>query len=528
MGRGTKVLIALCAVALIGAAAGYVAGRLFGVWNKVDDWIGRQVVDAVSTYIVPTVAFKDLTYNPPYSVGLRGVTLASPDGTEVVSIRQVDLTLGEVPRTGRPIVLRSVTLHEPTLRLIREKPGEGVRFRGLVPFVKPGVNDQSRVREEFRLSRILRLNAVTIDNGSVSYEPGDGRPQMRLGGLSLSLNVSGSDGSGAWHTLNLQAGRLPDLRIDLAGRLNTDTLDAEVSRARFDMVMDPDRLSSLPPSLREAITPYDPRGRVTLDASGTIPALRLGRASLRGTLGVVGFRVNLGDYCIPIDTLTADGRLADGAMMIGKLDARLLSGAFNAAAQPAPSDGSRAVTFNWSAYGLDLNQLARTKARDGEDPTLAGTLNASGQVTAEPGNIPESVGGAGVASVRQGSLVRVPLFSRLANLLRGRGGAGHDSLDAEFHLTDRGVLIDKALVLLSFSAARVKGLVAYDGALQLEMNAGPLERLQAALGEVGNVLGAVTDRVVTYRVSGTLANPKISVAPLGFAARGRREAPPGG
>ncbi|MBK7404606.1 MAG: hypothetical protein IPJ41_08215 [Phycisphaerales bacterium] len=42
-----------------------------------------------------------------------------------------------------------------------------------------------------------------------------------------------------------------------------------------------------------------------------------------------------------------------------------------------------------------------------------------------------------------------------------------------------------------------------------------MEKLQSMLGGVGDLLGSVTDRLITYRIRGTVAEPQVSVAPLG-------------
>ncbi len=56
----------------------------------------------------------------------------------------------------------------------------------------------------------------------------------------------------------------------------------------------------------------------------------------------------------------------------------------------------------------------------------------------------------------------------------------------------------------------------YTGDLDLKMNAGPLEKLQSMLGKVGDIFGKITDGLVTYRIRGTLGDPKVNVQPLGI------------
>jgi len=50
--------------------------------------------------------------------------------------------------------------------------------------------------------------------------------------------------------------------------------------------------------------------------------------------------------------------------------------------------------------------------------------------------------------------------------------------------------------------------------LNLRFNGGPIEKLQEKLGVVGDLLGTITDNVGSYRVTGTLSDPKGSVGLL--------------
>jgi hypothetical protein len=48
-------------------------------------------------------------------------------------------------------------------------------------------------------------------------------------------------------------------------------------------------------------------------------------------------------------------------------------------------------------------------------------------------------------------------------------------------------------------AARGHGEISFDGLIDFDVNAGPLEKLQGMLGRVGNLFGQITDQIVTYR-----------------------------
>jgi len=71
-------------------------------------------------------------------------------------------------------------------------------------------------------------------------------------------------------------------------------------------------------------------------------------------------------------------------------------------------------------------------------------------------------------------------------------------------------------IMMPAVAARGRGDFFYDGTINFRLNAGPLERLQAVTGLIGEALGMITDRIVTYQVTGTLDEPKLRVRPLGL------------
>ena len=61
-------------------------------------------------------------------------------------------------------------------------------------------------------------------------------------------------------------------------------------------------------------------------------------------------------------------------------------------------------------------------------------------------------------------------------------------------------------------AARGKGTVTLDRKLDLKVNGGPVEKVQALLGkEVGGMIGKVTDKILSYRITGEVGQPKVSV-----------------
>ena len=62
------------------------------------------------------------------------------------------------------------------------------------------------------------------------------------------------------------------------------------------------------------------------------------------------------------------------------------------------------------------------------------------------------------------------------------------------------------------------GRIGFDSSNDLRLNAGPLERIQGLLGSIGSAMGKLTDKLVTYQVSGTLTNAKVEALPFGVGA----------
>lgn len=168
-------------------------------------------------------------------------------------------------------------------------------------------------------------------------------------------------------------------------------------------------------------------------------------------------------------------------------------------------------------------QPSQTQTASSAPPRLVGIASSTGQARTTLSDPIENINGAGEIMLRNSQLVSVPIISHLASAMQLvlRTTNTH-SLEASFDLTPQGVQITRSLVRTEVLAARGTGLVGYDGSLDLRVNGGPLEKVQSLLGGIGDVLGAVTDNIMTYRVRGTFAEPTVTVHPLGLGA-GRRQ-----
>jgi hypothetical protein len=130
-----------------------------------------------------------------------------------------------------------------------------------------------------------------------------------------------------------------------------------------------------------------------------------------------------------------------------------------------------------------------------------------------------TVNGSGLLAVVDGRLIHIPLLGALGQRLNARGVEEDrgDRARVEFTLAIDRATIEESEIESRLFAARATGDIHYDSRLGLNVSAGIIEKAQSLLGGLGDVLGALTDRLVYYHVSGTWSEPVVTPAALGFA-----------
>lgn len=519
--------VALVVVALVLGAGALVVMFVRGTAG-VDTWIVRQVVRIANTYLEPDIHFHRFSYTPPLRITLTGVTLTAPGGVRVVEADELDLTLAEAPARGKPIIIERIELKRPVVRLIEGPGGRG--FVGLDPFVKgENIRDQSRVDESVRLSNVFRVRRFTIEDGSFAYVPADGSPAMVFGGASLDMGIDPDEDSGepGWYRIVTEIDRTPVLSLDLAGRFNLDTLTADLEKFALRAAVGPETYEVFPSALQVQLRERDARGRFALHAVGVAPLRSPRDLDLRFGIDLLSFNIAFGAYRLPIAEAMIGGTITDRRAYLNKAEIGVLDGSVLLNEATADFSGDSAlVHLGWEMAGIDLREMLRTRDPEGAIPRLAGTLRSTGRIEMDAAAFPDSLSGSGELAIRKGRLVNIPTMSAVIQMMDGVGritGAYRleDRADASFDIGARGVRLTSAEVRTQVAAARATGLIAYDGTLDLSVNAGPLERIQGMLGPIGGVLGSITDRLVTYHVTGRAGSPRVTVRPLGVGTGGR-------
>lgn len=505
-----------------------IAPRLSSIGTAgLDNWVAQQVTKIANSYLVPEIQFDSFSYKYPGVLELKGVRFVAPDAgkTRVVEAALLRVTLAEVPSIGQPIVIERIDLDRPALRLLRTPGGTG-GFKGLLPFVKgDAISNQSAAPSDVRLSSVFKIKKLTLSDGRLEYNDGSGPETMTLAGLTLNLDVSpdNSAGGAGWYGLDFNLDRSPIFAVAARGRVNIDTLQAEAAPVTLSVNLDDGGAAALPPELQRTLREHDARGTLKATLTGNASVRSPLDSALSIKLALENFNVAAGEYRLPVDRAEADLALASGRLTASRATASLLTGAVDLRDLSATlTEGAKPLSMSWSAQGLDLRELLRTKTTPGQPPRLAGKFASSGSASGSLAALPGSLTGSGAITVRDGRLVNIPVLSDLIeamNLLQKAMGAGtrlEDTADVNFDLTGEGVKITKGEATTQVAAARFTGLIRYNGTLDLIANAGPLEKVQGLFGKVGGIIGEVTDKLVKYRISGPASDPKVEVKPLGL------------
>lgn len=511
-----KRIAIVLGVLVLGAVGFVVADRLLGA-HRLEAWIGSVVVGVANSYLVPEISYDEIAYTAPGRVDLGGVAFTAPDGTRIIEIASFSLSLAEIPRPGKPLLVERVEIRDGTVNLIQD-PETG-EIKGLIPLVKPGPSDEFKVEtgggktREFRLSESLQLREIVLDNIDLRFDDGSGTPLI-LDDITMASAIAPEviNGQEGWYSLDITMDRGDALSMSVPGHVNLDTLVARVSEGTFRAQLNDETITSLPSALQSLLAEYDASGLLELRFNGMMPLKDPNAGLVAVNLTLEDFHLTQGDYVFPIDSLIVQAGLAEGALSVSRLSADTIGGTVSAEAQ-VPLSGEPA-TAGWTIDALDLAQLMSAQVEDNQRK-LAGVLSSSGTFEARIDALPDSIDGAGTMQVRKGRLMRIPGLAELASVMNvittGEGKPNH-RVDVEFEFAPQGVEITKSEILTGFLAARATGVIAYDTTMDLAVNAGPLERLQSALGAFGDVFGKLTDQIMTYNVRGALGNPTVTAS----------------
>jgi len=535
-GALARVLLALAILVAVGAGTAYLILTRTPAGGDSVDWAARRVVAMIEGTIVPSVEFGRFEYQSPRTLRFLDLALVAPEGERVVEAATLAVTLTEIPRINQPVRIERVALERGMVRLIETRDPESgdVGFRGLAPFLEESWRGapEERPAQDYegppRLSDALRIREVDLVDCGLIYEPASGEPPMRLAGVTTTLEVEEAveENGFVWHAFDLELARGSAMAASIEGRVDLDRVVVDLAPSTFRIDLTDAPAQELPPAIQTVLREHEARGLLEIRGSGLAPVRDLPAAKANASVRLTGFNVAFGEYKLPIDSALFEVDLSGGLASLTTGDVSALGGETRVAGQLDLNQAERPAAAGWSARGLTLRELLRGAAPEGEVPPLAGLVTSEGRATMSASAGIESLRGSGRIDVTEGRFAAVGMIERLLSALQlTRSGppAARSELRGEFAL--RGPALDFSSLSLKTPVAslRGQGVLHFDGRLDFLVNGGPLERVQDALGDVGNLLAVVSDRFVKYRVRGSVGEPKITVVPLGMGAVVNRE-----
>ena len=321
--------------------------------------------------------------------------------------------------------------------------------------------------------------------------------------------------------------------------------------------LDPDAVDILPPQIQSFVEEHRMAGSYTSSLWGSVIAddPLEGPLRLESTLTDANFTSD--DGTLEIKRIDTSYTLKRGVLIMTNLKGDLLGGTIEAdgeilleeepprprrraLTEDTPADGTTAaddehveMTEGRPIYSimagvqLDKVDLARLTGSRKESSRIRGDLDLDVEMNGVADRLPATLEGTGFISVEKGRLANIPVISalgRVVNVILLRN-ADSDRLQSNLTLRSDGVIMEEIVVTAGLMAARGRGIVRFNDTLLFVLNAGPLERIQNSIGAIGRAMGAITDRIVRYEVSGEIGDPRVSVRPFGINV-GDPTAPP--
>ncbi len=500
-----------------------VVGMAFRCWAwaevSIRFWLFHFVLTASGDVLGPQLHFTNLYYTFPYTVTLESPSL-SEDSETFLSADQLRLTLQELPAAGKPIHVREVKFFEPELRFEWREDGTMVGINE--HFIKSIEGEQYSDSISTRPSDFLSIRILDVDEGTLVFEPLDSDP-IKIDDIEFTLDAAPEQDRPGLYRLEFGLDLKPALVVDMDGAIDIDTGRLEIEKFIAIMDIERGRMEGMPPDIMEIIEEHEIHGDITLKSNGIVPVADPAAASLDIELLIEGGAARIGDYLIPVSRLDAHMEIVEKAV-----DLEVMDVTFHESGQMTMSghlDLQPPRAFDVIFDMEDVYLSALLERFDVDAPGYNGYLGAQGRIASQADEVLEHLEGNSVVTLVDGDILNVPIIDGLREAVLGvepvPDGNDHGSMLVVFR-PDRLELDDVSLEGEDLGV-RGNGEIYYDGSLNLRFNAGPLEKFQMETGVIGDILGMITDRLVTYQVTGTWEDPRFNGRLLNVGTKGRRK-----
>jgi hypothetical protein len=530
--RRRFAIVGFIVLALASAAAWFVLLKPGGVKQAlttlvadtklaIESWAGKQILAIANAHLNPQLSFDHLRFEFPATVHLENVQLKS-NGVPFITSASMRIEFREKPTAGQPIVIQTVELTDPVVRLIERAEGQIVGFSGMLTGDPGGPTPDGG---STRLSDVLVIRRIAIVNGTIRYDPLN-EPEMYLDQMTFELTSEPAhpkDPSLAgWYQLDANVKRSPFVNWTVESRLNIDTAVLDVRNSTLHTALDARQYEVLPPPLQAVIRSHEITGDFTATASGMLLLRNTANSDMRFDWRLANGHIAFEEYQLPVQSMEARARWQGGVLEFNPITASILGGAFNMDGE-LTLRGAQPMSLTFDAKELRIEQALRPIS-DGP-PKYSGRLDVNGTLGGDLKQLDSTFNGNGALWVSEARLVNLPIIGGMVRAAGGMLGNGEseDRGNADVRLHSNRAEFSNIEVVSGAIGGRGEGTVRYDSTIDFRLNAGPLERVQGLLGKVGQILGKVTDKLVWYEVSGTLSEPVFTVRPLGLGQRPRND-----
>ncbi len=516
--KGIRLFFAL--VILGGGSVLIVLWVIFGGLSTkgsspIERWCGDQVRLIAADLLRPKLTFDAFEYDFPGTLTLRNVRLTDGDDVclEAASMR---LILRDVPTRGKPIVIDTVELTGPVVRIVVRDDGT---LAGFTDFVDPSAGRKHADGGSSRPSDFLAVRSMTIKNGAFRWTASDGT-MMELDELDFHLNGR-PEGDPGWYTLDASLTRAPVLDLTMDGRFQIDKFILDLSKLSLDITLDEQTQKNLPPPLQSMLKSYEVQGKLAVSGTAMTPISDPTSATFNLKVVLTNAHVAKERLQIPLDRLTMGLELSDQLLTIDAIQAVVFGGHVEG---NASIDFSKQLFTELTLTGDELRLERALKETAEIETNLAGEVTLVGSASATLDTFPADLDGSGHIIMKDGHLWGALVYKQMMKAA-GKTVTGTDSGSMDFSLHPDRVELTKVRLVGSTTAAHGEGEMFFDQRINFRFNSGPIERVEKSMPIVGSMIKLATDRVMAYQITGTWSEPKFNVRPFRIGANPEKAAP---
>lgn len=528
--------------------------------KRLEPWIKTQLEAVAAAHIHPTLTIESIDYEWPLTIHVTNAKMASLNPAsgimvDLVSVGSATIVLGEIPSAGTPLVFQDFILESPSIGLHVLSDG---RIVGWGDFLK----DPESIPPDLKSSDIFKIDIIDVRQFSFVYAVEDNPDVMVLDQLDFKLDnrareattdVPLPQGPG-WYAINTTLNKEGLFSLDFSGALSFDTLDGVIENLSLTGGITPEAMKQLPPQLQELMREYDIAGKLDAKVHGSFNLNDISSSATKMHLALGSSHFAVKERIVHVTSATADFRFDDkvfstdngtitfqdgemGMTMrlevadkddpnLPKIDETQQESVLKKTKGILPEVALRKAAEQANAFELTLQLTPKDVPiqqfhRAGEkNSTYSGTMSGSVDINMNLGAVSKSLLGAGEVRLMNGRFEKNPMMEGLAAImsLATFGLGSDDRAEAKFSISDETVTLSSFSILANPLGVRGEGWIKFNDTMHLRLNAGPLEAIQESIGDLGKFLGAFTDLLVKYVVTGSFEDPKISIAPLGIGS----------